>query len=105
MDVGKYPLLETLSYVDKKREVQLEGAINKEDIFRAYFYLRRSLPENTLLETDFIQIYAYDDHFSLLVSGQGYAREKNAQYKMGSDCNEEWKIMNNFGQVKICRRI
>ncbi|MFZ2882502.1 MAG: hypothetical protein WA019_05500, partial [Candidatus Moraniibacteriota bacterium] len=89
-NVGKYPLTRTMSYINSDRKFQLENIINKENTFKAYFYLEDILPRKTLLGTDFNEIYVNDNHFILLEGDQKYAKREKMLYKISNNCNSGW---------------
>lgn len=64
-DIGKVPLIKTLSYLDKSLEVKLSNAIYEGDIYKTYFFAKKNLLQGTVLKTDFNEVYTYDDHFRL----------------------------------------
>jgi hypothetical protein len=98
-NIGKVPLSKTFNYLREDNQKKLEEVLYEGDIYKIYFQAKKMLPEKTELATDFNEIYAYNDYFSLVGSKYG----NNAEYKILRECGD-WKILYQTKKTKLCSK-
>lgn len=94
---GKVPLIKTFSYVFSGREVMLKNSIYEGDIFKVYFYAKSTLPKGSILATNFVEVYLYDDHFRLI---EKFRSQKNS-YTITASCNDK-DVVFKSGNISLC---
>lgn len=94
---GKVPLIKTFSYIFSDREAMLKNSIYEGDIFKVYFYAKSTLPKGSILATDFVEVYPYDDYFSLI---EKFRSQKNA-YAITANCDTA-NIIFKSGRISLC---
>jgi len=99
-NVGRVALVKTFSYTNASPEDKLRGLLNKGGIMDVYFEAKNILPRGTLLQTDYMEMYAYDDYFALT-----YSRNiPSVDYAISANCLS-WRTIMTSGVVKLCERI
>ncbi len=81
VNVGKVPLNETFTFLNSSREIKLENVIYFGDLFKVYYYAKNILPKDTTIQTDFVEIFTYNDYFKLVK-----VDDLRAKYKITNNC-------------------
>ncbi len=100
-NIGKVPLDKTISDLFLDRKLKLEATVNNNAIYDVYFYAKKILPKNTIITTNFSELYIYNDYFKLTKTryvGVDYLITK-------SDCSDKWSNIYSNQDVNLCKKV
>lgn len=96
-DAGKVPLYETLHYINSDNETKFKNIIYFGDLFGVYYYAKSNLPKETLIKTNYCELYPNNTYFNLRGSG-----DLEARYEIvGGKC-KEGSEMYSQGAYSLC---
>jgi len=96
-NVGKVSLKDTFKYLLLTREEKLKASLYGGDIYKVYFYAKKTLPKETNLQSNFAEIYTYNKYFSLKKF-----KNEDVKYQISTNCFEEFISIYNEGEVHLC---
>jgi hypothetical protein len=102
VSAGKVAWQNTFLYLagkDKNLDV-IEEIQYQEDLYKVYSYAEDNFPKDSLLITDFIQLYIYDEHFHLTRN----KNKKEAIYRITKKCSLDEKKIFNSGEFVLCSK-